>query len=147
MDWDDKMKIFSCLVPTKDSSFISFPPFSLFRQLKYSKVIPDFSAEHGWWLGSPTNLHSDPIDAWAFTTGTRYQSEDMIVFPIKETGDITDFTFFAFGYLVMRNSPRTYEIIPQFRNSVQFIPAVASDGTEKLSEKQYSYNFLYLNGA
>lgn len=98
--------------------------------MKYYKVIPDSSAEHGWWLGSPTNLHSDPIDAWAFTTGTHYQSDDTIVFPIKEKGETLDFTFFAFGYLVMRNSPRTNEIIPQFRNSAQFIPAVASDGTK-----------------
>lgn len=98
--------------------------------MKYYKLIPDSSAEDGWWLGSPTNLLSEPIDAWAFTTGTRYESNDMIVFPVKEGGAIHDFTFFAFGYLVMRKSPRTNEIIPQFRSSVQFIPAVASDGTE-----------------
>lgn len=104
--------------------------FKVKNKMKYSKLIPDSSAEHGWWLGSPTNLHSDPVDAWAFTTGTHYQSDDTIIFPIKEKGETLDFTFFAFGYLVMRNSKLANGLIPQFRNSVQFIPAVASDGTE-----------------
>ena len=98
--------------------------------MNYSKLVPDSTADRGWWLGSPVTSQESPIDAWAFTTGTWYPSEDAIVFPIKEKGLILDFTFFAFGYLALRKYSKTDKIIPLFGDSAQFIPAIAGDGTE-----------------